>query len=327
MMALKATWHSVIPKILSKYLSGRSDLSMTEEDAIKELIKRGLAQKVPTRSIKINNQQIPIPERYKITTEAEERLYFAISSSIEKNAISMANLQLQSILFKIDQLPQDLQKDRIGKAIEISISTQSQFNDIDENSTRSLILNSFSFEDYLKFNDGESIFHKSEVIVPEIRRQANLKLTALLRAELIFRNTKPKKAPVKRSYIWQGSSKSEVSELYELLLKGRLISADCTSDQFHAIFSGELLQDIVPVKWNRKPNELLYFILRLGKTGNIQNEKDSMDFHRLTACFLDSEGHPFTTSFKNIKKSILDEIELDERTERRRVIDSIIAEF
>lgn len=50
----------------------------------------------------------------------------------------------------------------------------------------------------------------------------------------------------------------------------KLIAPETTCEQFKAVFTGQAIESINPIKWHQdNASELLYFIDRLQKTNNI----------------------------------------------------------
>lgn len=66
-------------------------------------------------------------------------------------------------------------------------------------------------------------------------------------------------------------------ELYSLMLnKYKLIAPETTLEQFKAVFTGQPIESINPIKWHQdNASELLYFIDRLQKTNNIVHNPKS----------------------------------------------------
>jgi len=72
---------------------------------------------------------------------------------------------------------------------------------------------------------------------------------------------KVKKIPEKSniSYQWQSNPDKELPELYNKM-KGKFIDNATTLEQFKAIFSGEPVENIIPLKWIHSNRLLAYFL-------------------------------------------------------------------
>ena len=102
------------------------------------------------------------------------------------------------------------------------------------------------------------------------------------------------------SFQWK---KKELSKLYKNMV-GNFISPDTTIDQFKAIFNGQSIESLIPIKWHdNNASEVLYFVLKLQELNLIEYNK-RMDYKQLTACFSKPDGKPFTAKFKELKQTI-----------------------
>lgn len=131
----------------------------------------------------------------------------------------------------------------------------------------------------------------------------------------------PKSEPI--SYLWQDDPKDELPKLYRLM-KGKFLHKDCTLKQFKSVFSGKPLNDIDPLKWHDTNGyELLYFVMQLVDSGNVDGSLKRMDYMRLKACFVMPNGKPFSTDFKDVKQKVKKELS----SEKQKAIDEIISQF
>jgi hypothetical protein len=65
----------------------------------------------------------------------------------------------------------------------------------------------------------------------------------------------------KTSYVWQIDPDKELPELYRLMVnKYKLIASETTIEQFKAIFTGQPIESIVPIKWIGTNRLLAYFL-------------------------------------------------------------------
>ena len=72
---------------------------------------------------------------------------------------------------------------------------------------------------------------------------------------------KPPKQQKRTTYQWQGNADKELPELYSLMInKHSLIASDTTLEQFTAIFTGQPIKNIKPIKWLNSNRLLAYFL-------------------------------------------------------------------
>ena len=114
------------------------------------------------------------------------------------------------------------------------------------------------------------------------------------------------KAQNKISYVWQNDSVNELPELYDKMIeKYKLIASETTYEQFEAVFTGQPIQSINPIKWHQdNASELLYFISRLEQTNNIIHNPKRADHQMLKACFVKPDGKSFDGALKTLKQQI-----------------------
>lgn len=138
-------------------------------------------------------------------------------------------------------------------------------------------------------------------------------------------DTKQPKQQKKTSYEWQSNPDKELPELYNLMIdKYKLIASETSYEQFKAVFTGQPIDEVKPIRWHQdNATELLYFISRLEQTSNIKYNPKRTDYQRLIACFVKPDGKPFKAEFKALKTNI--DINLSES--RQRSIDELINKF
>ena len=73
------------------------------------------------------------------------------------------------------------------------------------------------------------------------------------------------------SFDWQGMA-SEVDNIYDRLIEGRLIDKNTDKANFKKVFSGLPLNDISPINWTGQKNLLAYLIDKLNDEGKILEE-------------------------------------------------------
>ena len=83
-------------------------------------------------------------------------------------------------------------------------------------------------------------------------------------------------------YIWQNNPDKELPELCRLMIdKYKLIAPETTYEQFKAIFTGQPIQSIEPIKWHQEnASELLYFFDRLEQLDNIVHNPKKADYQK-----------------------------------------------
>ena len=117
---------------------------------------------------------------------------------------------------------------------------------------------------------------------------------------------KPPKQQKKTSYVWQSNPDNELPELYSLMInKYKLIAPETTYEQFKAVFTGQAIESINPIKWHQdNASELLYFIDRLEQLNNIEHNPKRADYQKLKACFVKPDGSQFNEALKTLKQQI-----------------------
>lgn len=125
------------------------------------------------------------------------------------------------------------------------------------------------------------------------------------------------------SYVWQDDHKEELPKLYKLM-KDKYLHKNTTLKQFKAVFTGKTTENFTPIKWHdTNAYELLYFIMQLIDSGNIDGSLKRMDYIKLKACFIKPNGEPFTTDFKVVKQKVKEELS----AEKQEAIDELISHF
>lgn len=136
---------------------------------------------------------------------------------------------------------------------------------------------------------------------------------------------KPPKQQKKTSYVWQNNPDKELPELYSLMInKYKLIAPETTPEQFKAVFTGQAIESINPIKWHQdNASELLYFIDRLEKSNNIEHNPKKADYKKLTACFVKPDGNQFNAVWKTLKTNI----EINLSPDKQKAIDELVSNF
>jgi len=125
---------------------------------------------------------------------------------------------------------------------------------------------------------------------------------------------------IKKSYKW--IQEQELPELFEMMVD-EFVHSETTIEQFTTIFTWQPIESITPIRWHDdNASELLYFIIRLEETSNIE-EKKRTDYIKMKACFVKPNGKPFNANFKELKQNIY--INLSQ--EKQKAIDKLISNF
>lgn len=113
---------------------------------------------------------------------------------------------------------------------------------------------------------------------------------------------KPPKQQKRTTYQWQGNAGKELPELYSLMInKYKLIASDNTLEQFTAIFTGQPIKNIKPIKWNVSKTLNAYFIEQLINKNKL-SKAINIDIWVISKyCF--SNGANFSQSIDNYKNS------------------------
>jgi len=163
----------------------------------------------------------------------------------------------------------------------------------------------------LKF-DNDIINNAVEKIRPE-----------LLEMEAYFTNllVKPPKQQTKTSYVWLSNADKELPELYNLMINEyKLIASETIYEQFKAVFTGQPIASINPIKWHQdNASELLYFNEAIkNKVNNVWHI-----YQRLAACFVKPDGKQFNAAWKSLKTNI----EINLSPDKQKAIDELIRNF
>jgi hypothetical protein len=138
---------------------------------------------------------------------------------------------------------------------------------------------------------------------------------------------KPKEQKQKSivSYKWQSNPEKELPELHSLMInKYKLIASEVTYEQFKAVFTGQLIDEVKPIKWHQdNASELLYFIDRLEQSNNIVHNPKRADYQKLMLCFAKPDGSLFSANWKQIKQNI----NINLSPDKQKAIDELVNNF
>lgn len=134
----------------------------------------------------------------------------------------------------------------------INYSKETQFfeNYFNSNDGDSKILENINW--YLK--KGESMLNYNDSLRPD-------ELAAFFENIIYFSFLKPPRKQKKTTYVWQSNPNKELPDLYRLMIdKYKLIAPETTAEQFKAIFTGQSIESIKPIKWTDSNRLLAYFL-------------------------------------------------------------------
>jgi hypothetical protein len=134
-----------------------------------------------------------------------------------------------------------------------------------------------------------------------------------------------KKQKTKISYIWKKNPDMELPELYsQMINEYKLIASETKYEHFKAVFTGQPIESINPIKWHQEnATELLYFIERLGQSFNIDYNPKKADYQKMTSCFVKPDGIQFNASWKSLKTNL----EINLSPEKQKAIDELVSNF
>lgn len=154
-------------------------------------------------------------------------------------------------------------------------------------------------------------------------------LQKYLSNEIDYQQKKPTRKPPKQqqktSYVWQNNPDKELPELYSLMIDNyKLIAPETTLEQFKAVFTGQPINEIKPIRWHQEnASELVYFIDRLEQTDNIVHNPKKTDYQKMTACFVKPDGKQFKANWKQIKQNI----SINLSSDKQKAIDELVSNF
>jgi hypothetical protein len=249
--------------------------------------------------------------------ELFERAFTLIKLEINSNQFSK---DLKSILMKLD-IPaiQDIVDymliDKNGNEKKFIKYIEDKFI-VNNQETYSLLLRIID-DEKIEFND--SMTDRGAVILSLVTQfQDVIEIVNNLSSQ----STSQKQ---KVGYIWQSNPEKELLELYNLMIdKYKLIAPETTYDQFKAVFTGQPIDDIEPIRWHQdNASELLYFIDRLEQSNNIIYNPNRADYQKLKACFVKPDGKPFNVVWKSLKTNL----EINLSSDKQKAIDELLKNF
>jgi hypothetical protein len=105
-----------------------------------------------------------------------------------------------------------------------------------------------------------------------------------------------------------------------MVVKYKLIASETTYEQFKAVFTGQIIESINPIKWHQdNASELLYFNEAIKyKVNDVWHI-----YQRLAACFVKPDGKPFKAVWKSLKTTIGINLSPD----KQKAIDELVSNF
>jgi hypothetical protein len=103
--------------------------------------------------------------------------------------------------------------------------------------------------------------------------------------------TSDKNISKKTSYLWQSNPENELPELYNLMIKDyKLIAPDTTYEQFEAVFTGQAIDSVEPIKWLGAKNLNAYFIEQLIEKKKLSKAVNNDVWKTAKFCFADGSN-------------------------------------
>ena len=104
------------------------------------------------------------------------------------------------------------------------------------------------------------------------------------------------------SYQWNGTPDEDLPELFTAMRDTYfLIDQSTTLEQFKAVFTGQPIEGIKPIKWHdENASELLYFNRHIEYLVDEVGSK----YKRMTACFVKPDGKPFNAAWRSLNTNL-----------------------
>ena len=104
------------------------------------------------------------------------------------------------------------------------------------------------------------------------------------------------------SFQWNSKPDEDLPELYAVMRDTySLIDQSTTLEQFKAVFTGQPIESITPIKWHSEnASELLYF------NNSIEYLVDTVKskYKRMVLCFVKPDGEPFDAVWKSLNTNL-----------------------
>jgi len=183
---------------------------MEKHDYYNLLIKRGI---LVTKKIEnsINNENI---ELVGLEESFEHRFYQKLKSIIDKNVSLQSKIELDIIMRRINQLPNNEKKPTILNIIRQLINGQSQCQ-LDDKAKKAMVIGFYSYEDYIRFDDGKLNFLLNYGLREFVEEEILKEVCSLLKQEYEVKNNN--KSKVVTSYQWLNNPDTELPEFYNLM--------------------------------------------------------------------------------------------------------------
>lgn len=100
------------------------------------------------------------------------------------------------------------------------------------------------------------------------------------------------------SYVWQNNPDTELPKLFKQMINiYKLIASDTTFEQFEAIFTGQPIESIKPIKWEDQTVLLAYFIAELRTKNKVSIDVDLWAIAE--KCFQDTKRKTLANAYNN----------------------------
>lgn len=233
-----------------------------QESITAELIKRGIL--VPL--IFVNSFTSERYTTYALSDSFQDSFLGFIYPIIESN-VKSAEFIYQVEMNRINLFPEG------QKAALIDDAICSYIPDIDPifldlASERTMILGFYNYQELLHFDNGEKgkINVLNEHLKEVIKEKRSIEVINLLKQEAHKLVNQVAHKPQKNqkqmtSYEWLSDPDKELPQLYSLMInKYKLIAPETTDEQFKAVFTGQPIDCINPIRWIESNRLLAYFL-------------------------------------------------------------------
>lgn len=149
----------------------------------------------------------------------------------------------------------------------------------------------------IRKNNLVSINEKTECLINDLN---------IIRKQLGLKENYNKKISKKTTYQWQTNPDEELPKLFNLMInKYKLLASDTSKEQFKAVFTGQPVESINPMKWNPAKNLLAYFINSLYDKKKLYEIINPDKWDVAKDCFLDCKNlSQLSDLYKNNKTGL-----------------------
>lgn len=286
-------------------------------DPESKLIKAGILVE-KTLSDRFKNESF---QYWGLTDEFQRNFLDHVFEIIDRGIRIKRDFEFKKIKDSLNGFPDTIRNQKIIQTIE-NIQAEVSPYYLDSESTESMVLDYFDYGDYLKYHEGKLIVLKNNAVKEHINEEALKGVIELLKQTYSIQHNK--RQTVLTSYLWQNNPEKELPELHSLMIdQYKLIASDTSYEQFKAIFTGQPIDNIVPIRWHdENASELLYFINRLEEADQVIHTSRA-DYKKMIACFVKPDNTPFQAAFKNLKTNI----DINLSPDKQRAIEELVNNF